>query len=361
MIRRASIGNGGRRHLAAAAILLGALAAPHAARAIEPRGLAPVPVEVEPIGRFSLLGNRVGVLTFLGGAELKGRRPLASLSGLARTGPDRFLAVSDAGDWVRIALTRGPEGRIAGASAAAGPIDADIRGRLRDKGDVDAEAVALEPGGTALVAFERRNRILRFDRAGRRMGALELPIPLAELRRNKGLETVAVSPAASPLGGAAITIAERSIDRAGDVFAAILNGPGRGVFKVRRTDGFDVTDAAFLPGGDLILLERLYRGRLSLRVRMRRVPGRAIRRGARVDGTVIMEAGLASEIDNLEGLTVHEDERGTVLTVVSDDNASFLQRTLLLEFLLPEGAGRTQGPLAAAAASDVPLPIMRPR
>ena len=281
------------------ALALACVLVPRPAHAIEPRGLAPVQVRAEPIGRFSLLGNRVGELTFLGGAELRGRRPLASLSGLARLGPDRFLAVSDAGDWVRIDLARDERGRIGSASAAAGPIDMDVRGRRRDKGDVDAEAVALMPDGTALVAFERRNRILRFDGSGRRLGALSLPIPAAELRRNKGLESVAVSPPGGPLSGAAVTIAERSIDRAGDLFAAILSGPERGVFKVRRTDGFDVTDAAFLPGGDLILLERYYQGRLSLKVRMRRVPGTSIRRGGRVDGPVIMEAGLASEIDNL--------------------------------------------------------------
>ena len=331
------------------------------ARAIEPAGMEPVRVDARTIRRFSPLGNRAGLLTFLGGAELRGRRPLASLSGLARTGPDRFLAVSDGGDWVALSLSRDANGRIAGARASAAPIDADVRGRRRDKGDVDAEAVALMADGSALVAFEHRNRILRFDAAGRRTGVIDLPIPQRELRRNKGLEAVAASPPGSRLAGAAVTVAERSIDRRGDIFAAILSGPGRGVFTVRRTDGFDVTDAAFLPDGDLILLERRYRGRLSLRMRLRRIPGAALRRGARVDGPVLMEAGLASEIDNMEGLTVHTDDRGTVLTLVSDDNDSFLQRTLLLEFLLPEGAGRGAAPPPEAAPANVPVPTVRPR
>ena len=38
----------------------------------------------------------------------------------------------------------------------------------------------------------------------------------------------------------------------------------------------------------------------------------------------------------MEGLSVHLEEGRTILTLISDDNFSFLQRTLLLEFeLLP--------------------------
>ena len=46
------------------------------------------------------------------------------------------------------------------------------------------------------------------------------------------------------------------------------------------------------------------------------------------------------EIDNLEGLSAHRGAGGaggaTVLTLVSDDNFSFIQRTLLLQFALIE-------------------------
>jgi hypothetical protein len=46
---------------------------------------------------------------------------------------------------------------------------------------------------------------------------------------------------------------------------------------------------------------------------------------------------MAYQIDNMEGLAVHADEAGrTILTIVSDDNHSFLQRTLILQFALAE-------------------------
>ncbi len=56
-----------------------------------------------------------------------------------------------------------------------------------------------------------------------------------------------------------------------------------------------------------------------------------------VDGPSIFDADLGHEIDNMEGLDVHRNEDGDiVLTMVSDDNFSLLQRTLLLQFTLVE-------------------------
>jgi hypothetical protein len=50
-----------------------------------------------------------------------------------------------------------------------------------------------------------------------------------------------------------------------------------------------------------------------------------------------MDAGSALEIDNFEGLAVHENQDGeSVLTLISDDNFSFIQRTLLMQFKLKE-------------------------
>ena len=44
---------------------------------------------------------------------------------------------------------------------------------------------------------------------------------------------------------------------------------------------------------------------------------------------------MGYQIDNLEGLSVHRNSKGElVLTMVSDDNFSLLQRTILLQFAL---------------------------
>jgi hypothetical protein len=49
----------------------------------------------------------------------------------------------------------------------------------------------------------------------------------------------------------------------------------------------------------------------------------------------LIEADGSFQIDNMEGLSVHRNAAGEIiLTLVSDDNYSRLQRTLLLQFAL---------------------------
>ena len=97
------------------------------------------------------------------------------------------------------------------------------------------------------------------------------------------------------------------------------------------------SDAASLPDGDLLLLERKFGWTSGLSVRLRRLRLSEIGTGALVDGSVLFEADLGYEIDNMEGLSVHRGPDGeTVLTLVSDDNFSIIQRTLLLQFTLVE-------------------------
>ena len=69
----------------------------------------------------------------------------------------------------------------------------------------------------------------------------------------------------------------------------------------------------------------------------RSVPLRSIAPNALVDGPALFDADLGHEIDNMEGIDAHVGPDGeTVLTLVSDDNFSMLQRTLLLQFTLVE-------------------------
>jgi len=164
-----------------------------------------------------------------------------------------------------------------------------------------------------------------------------VPVPpeIKRLPRNRGLEALGVVPS-GPLRGALVAVAERSGKEDEPTLGAILGGPQPGLFNVARHDGYDITDLAFLPSGDMLLLERWYEPLRGVGMRIRRIAGRDIRPGALVDGPRLIEADLGYEIDNMEGLSIHHEDGRTVLTLISDDNFSFLQRTLLLEFeLLP--------------------------
>jgi hypothetical protein len=134
-----------------------------------------------------------------------------------------------------------------------------------------------------------------------------------------------------------IAISERGLDPQGNLIAFLVGGPSPGQFAVHRTENFDVSDAVLLPNGDLLVLERKFSWLGGVGIRIRRIPLSSIAPGAVVDGPAIFNADLGQEIDNMEGIDAHVTPEGdTVLTMISDDNFSLIQRTLLLQFTLVE-------------------------
>jgi hypothetical protein len=136
-----------------------------------------------------------------------------------------------------------------------------------------------------------------------------------------------------------VAIAERALDDAGNHSGWLIAADGGAErFAVSRSDGFDITDLAFIPGGDLILLERRFGPFLGGAFRLRRVARGDLRPGALLEGRTLLAADDSYTVDNMEGLAVHRGENGeTVLSLISDDNFSAAQSTLLLQFaLLPD-------------------------
>lgn len=285
-----------------------------------------------------------GKLEFLGGISYSSGNPLLGAVSAIRFRADGkdFVAVLDTGHWLTGRIARDAEGRLSGLA------DLKVRSMLNDEGQdenvkyqMDAEGLAIGEG-EVLVSFENVHRIDAYPDPGfmeaRPARRLALPFPRRELRSNRGMETLAMSPQAGPLGAVPVAVTERSLDRDGNVLAAVLGGPRAGTFGVTRNDPWDITDGAFLPNGDLLLLERRFRLSDGVGMRIRRIDGRKIRPGAVVDGDVLIDVDLSHQIDNMEGLdVVVMGENDIRLIVVSDDNHSILQRNLMLEFrLLPE-------------------------
>jgi hypothetical protein len=142
-------------------------------------------------------------------------------------------------------------------------------------------------------------------------------------------------PAPSEAAGAVIAVSERSSETEPWTRGFLIGGPRPGELAVRRTDGYDVTDLAFLPDGDMLILERRYSLLRGIAMRIRRIAGHDIMPGAMLDGPVLLEATGERQIDNMEALAVSVGPNGeSVVTIMSDDNFSFFQRTLMLRFVL---------------------------
>jgi hypothetical protein len=319
---------------------------PKSAKLDELSVTAPVSIDVNarPIPSFDPRDRsrvRFGSLEYRSGLVLTSSfRGFGGLSGLRLdTKGERFIALSDHGSWFTGRIVYSGREMTGLADVEAAPmLGADGR-PITARGWYDSESIALD-GSLVYVGLERVNQVLRFDfsKGFTRSRGEVVPLPPAakKLPNNKGLEALVMVPKGQPLAGTLIAISERGLDQNGNLIAFLVGGPSPGQFSVRRTENYDVSDAVLL-SGDLLILERKFSWLSGVGIRIRRIPLKSVAPGALVEGPSIFEADLGLEIDNMEGIDAHVTAEGdTVLTMVSDDNFSMLQRTLLLQFSLVE-------------------------
>lgn len=318
-------------------------------------GFAPIEIRSSPIDHF-LIGRdqtRFGEFEFRGGVTIASSdAAFGGLSGIDfLPNGESFVAISDLGYWFRGRAERS-NGWLTGVANAEWAPMLNAEGRpLGAKRNADAEGLrfgARDGRPAAYVSFEQTNDLRTYalgpGLALERPERVRLPKSATGIKRNRGFEALAIAPADSALAGSPILIAERTLNRAGNHRAFVVSGPLAGEFAIRRSDDFDVTDADFLPNGDLLILERRVVMPLGVQMRIRRIDASRIRPGATVDGPVALFADMANQIDNMEGLAVTSDPAGQArITLISDDNRSFIQRTILLEFIW-------LGPAKSAAA-----------
>jgi hypothetical protein len=302
-----------------------------------------IDISVRPIDSFEIGSDatRFGALEFVGGLEMTASsRDFGGLSSFRFLAPGTdFIGVSDAGSWVFGTIMRDTGGKPSGVDDFRMQRMFDRAGSLSGgKRAGDAEGLAVKDG-VATVSFEREHRVAQFriepDGMKPAFKELDFLIPKRELRQNKGFETVVHTHPGGQNAGGLVVISEGSLDKHGNVFAAVIEGPNRGIFTVKREGEFGITDGAFLPDGDLLLLERSYSFAAGVKMRLRRIDGEQIAKGALADGPVLMQADMQNQIDNMEGLDVWvRDDGALMVSLVSDDNFSLFQRNLYLEFVL---------------------------
>jgi hypothetical protein len=338
----------GRAAAGAAIVAFPGLA--QAQRAAEPPHAVTEPVAIEvnarPIPVFEPRDRsrvRFGSLEYRSGLVLTSPcRGFGGLSGIRLDAKgERFIAISDQGAWFTGRIRYAGRDMVGLDDVEAAPmLNAEGRPITEKRLWYDTESIALD-GTTVYVGLERVNALMRFDfsKGFTRSRGEVLPLPPAarKLPYNKGLEALVFVPKGQPLAGTLIALSERGLDRDGNLIAFLIGGPTPGQFSVRRTENFDISDAVLLPSGELLILERRFSWFTGVNIRIRSLPLKSLAPGALVDGPALFAADLGHEIDNMEGIDAHVTADGeTVLTLVSDDNFSLLQRTLLLQFTLVE-------------------------
>ena len=262
-------------------------------------------------------------VTFAGGVEIVLERdsPLHSLSDLKLTGEGGFVSVTDAGDLVRGRLRLDDEGRLVGVeSLRYRRLTLADGAPIAEKADGDAEGLALTHAGDLLVSFERNHRIWNYGRA-ETPAARPVPVaaPAFAFASNDGIEGLA----ASDMGWAAAGESGGLWDCNGGGCVTRVQPPGTPLAdRDYRITGMDENPF----GSGWIVVQRSFSPPIDARARVRRM---------REDGDlgpVLIELKLPGVTDNFEGVAVERRGRGVRLYILSDDNGSANQRTLLLAF-----------------------------
>lgn len=282
----------------------------------------------------------VGRLRYRAGFHLRApAEEFGGFSGLVIDPAGRLIAVSDRGYWLAAELRHAPDGTLEGFGPGRLAPLLDDDGRPVDGRDRrDAEELLALPGEGFLVSFEGDHRLVLYPRDGvaglrGRPVARPFPVEIGGLEPNSGMEALARLP-----DGRLVVFAEHQ--GIGGTVRGWVGDPGGSSwqdFTLRLEPGFVPTGAAALPTGDVLLLERRYSKEDGTRVRLG-----VLRAADLLSGVVLVPQELAYleppiTLDNLEAVAVARGPRDeTFVYLLSDDNLSPDQRTLLLQFeLLP--------------------------
>lgn len=293
----------------------------------------PLQVEAEPVAMDPAHpdADRAGPFRYAGGLVLKGprERGFGGLSDL-RIGPGGALtAVTDQGGLLRARIVLDQKGRLTGfEDAALEPLTDQAGKPLEGKLDADSEGLAIWPNGDLMVSFERRHRIWLYPARGG--PPRSLPIPTIEMPPNQGLEGLSTAPSRGP-GAYWAGVEGGSVWLCRKTRACVrwrgMPGPGFGCRLSALTEA---------PGRRLVILHHCYNpitGSSRVRVEVVAIPTRPA-------DTAPIQAELKiatpMTVDNLEGVAAGPAPKGGLrLYLLSDDNFSDDQRTLLLAFDLP--------------------------
>lgn len=329
--------------LAVAALAVSVIAAaPSASFAAQDKtdsGTIEVKAVPVPLNSDDGMQERVGQLRYRGGIELSSPDILfGGLSGLEVTADGKKLvAMSDNGRWVSLTLLYDKHGNLTGAADGVMKPIKRAEGFAKSGNWRDAESIARDGAGGYFVAFERLHRIWHYRTPPKDpFDAVPIPLPgptdIEEQPNNGGIEGLV-----RLCDRRLFAISEQAAADEDAVKAWVFDGKRWKNLRYATTENFQPTGAATLPNCNVAVLERSFAVSQGVRSRVVVIPAKDIRPDATIRGEEVARLVPPVTVDNMEGITARKGDNGEPLIyLVSDDNFSPLQRTILLMFeLLP--------------------------
>jgi hypothetical protein len=109
-------------------------------------------------------------------------------------------------------------------------------------------------------------------------------------------------------------------------------GAGVTYLGYRPSAGFSPTDAAQLPDGRILILERSFRLLTLFTAQLVIIDPESLQPGSIVQGRIVARFAKPATPENFEGIDVSSEAGRTIVWIISDDNFASWQRTLLLKF-----------------------------
>jgi hypothetical protein len=291
-----------------------------------------LPIDVDPDHPER---KKFGALTLMSAFQLESRdNRFGGLSGLSLGRDGKLYAISDRGYWLSATVSMDVDGALIDLSdwriaPILTPEKRPVQGKWRD-----AEALAIAQDGSFLVAFEGVHRIWRYSPPPQTFESTPVPVPIPPAMTlapgNGGVEALTVLPHNRLL---AITEAFQNPD--GTLKSWVIDKDQFTELSYLPSKGFSVTDCAALNSGDILVLERRYVPLGILSVRLKLLNASSLRPGAQLIGRELLSLEQPLAVENYEGIALQQTSKGTMIFMVSDDNYSAFQQTLLLQFLLP--------------------------
>jgi hypothetical protein len=276
-----------------------------------------------------------GSLTLLSAFQLESKdKRFGGLSGLSVGADGKLYAISDRGYWLSASMQFDSNGALMNLvdwqiAPMLTTTKTPVTGRLRD-----AEALALAQDGSFLVAFEGNHRIWRYNPPPNTFNStpvsVKIPLAIRRAPSNGGLEGLTLLP-----DGRLLILTEEFANADGSFKGWLIEEGKSAELSYVPADGFRVTDCAALPNGDVLVLERRYTLIAILSARITLVKADTVQPGAKLTGKELLRLEQPLAAENYEGIAIKQTSNGTMIFIVSDDNYSSFQQTLLLQFLLP--------------------------
>jgi hypothetical protein len=280
-----------------------------------------VKAEALPLNPANPAQDSVGAFVYAGGLKLTSAQTsrLHGLSDLDVLPHGRLISVGDEGDLLKAKLVLDAAGRLTGVSDARLTALTGLDGQpLQGKDNRDSEGQALLANGDLLISFERHDRIWLYPANGGPPHAV--PSPAVKFPFNEGMEALAPDPDRGPdayfAGG----------ETTGRTWTCTLTAPCVDGPNVPLGLGFGLVAARRLPEGRTAWLLRAFNlvTQSVIDLRITDAAGRTVDQ---------MELRKPLTVDNFEGLGVVPAADGSIrFYLISDDNFSSSQRTLLLAF-----------------------------